>query len=71
MTDLIEEAERLDLEPKPASLWWTSTDAVEKKEDRRIEKLKRSHKIPFERGVSRFWNTSATPRGKCKTAWIR
>ena len=29
--DLIEEAVTVDLEPKPASLWWTITYASEKK----------------------------------------
>ena len=29
MKDAIEEAERWDLEPKPARLWWTSSHARE------------------------------------------
>ena len=33
LKDLIEEAEKVDLEPKPASLWWTSTHACEVKEN--------------------------------------
>ena len=33
MKDLTEEAERWDLEPKPASLWWARTFADEKIED--------------------------------------
>ena len=33
MRELIEEAERWELETKPASLWWTSTYADEKTED--------------------------------------
>ena len=31
LKDLIEEAAKVDLEPKPASLWWTSTYASEEK----------------------------------------
>ena len=33
LRDLIEEASRWDLEPKPASLWWTSTYESEEKID--------------------------------------
>ena len=33
LRDLIEEASKLDLEPKPASLWWTRTYAPEEKSD--------------------------------------
>ena len=33
LRDLIEEASRWDLEPKPASLWWTSTYDSEEKVD--------------------------------------
>ena len=33
LKDLIEEAVKVDLEPKPASLWWTSTHACEVKEN--------------------------------------
>ena len=33
LRDLIEDANKLDLEPKPASLWWTSTHASEEPND--------------------------------------
>ena len=33
LENLIEETAKVDLEPKPASLWWTSTYASEEKED--------------------------------------
>ena len=33
LKDLLEEAVEVDLEPKPASLWWTSTFASEEMED--------------------------------------
>ena len=33
LKDIIEEAAEVDLEPKPASLWWTSTYASEEEED--------------------------------------
>ena len=33
LKDLMEEAAKVDLERKPASLWWTSTHASEEKED--------------------------------------
>ena len=33
LRDLIEEASRWDLEPKPASLWWTSTYDSEEESD--------------------------------------
>ena len=33
LRDLVEEANRWDLEPKPASLWWTRTYALEEKSD--------------------------------------
>ena len=33
LKDFIEEAAKVDLERKPASLWWTSIHASEEKED--------------------------------------
>ena len=33
LRDLIEDAAKVDLEPKPANLWWTSTYASEEKGD--------------------------------------
>ena len=38
-----------DLEPKPASLWWTSTDADERMDDILIKTTTRLHKLPFEK----------------------
>ena len=46
--DLIEEAAEVDLEPKPASLWWTSTYASEEKEDMIPGTSKGCCKFPFE-----------------------
>ena len=40
LKDLIEQAAEVDLEPKLASLWWTSTYAFEEKEDMMV-----SHKV--------------------------
>ena len=40
LKDLIEEAAEVDLEPKPASLWWTSTYASEDMEDMILGTLK-------------------------------
>ena len=41
LKDPIQEAERWDFEPKPATLWWTSTYTSEEKKD------VRRHRIPF------------------------
>ena len=46
--DLVEEASRWDLEPKPASLWWTSTCASEEKNDMISGTLTGCYKFPFE-----------------------
>ena len=46
--DLIEEAGIVDLEPKPASLWWTSTSASEEMEDMILGTSKGCYKFPFE-----------------------
>ena len=48
MKDLIEEAERWDLEPNPASLWWTSSCTSEKKMDLTIGTKTGHHRVPFE-----------------------
>ena len=45
--DLIQEAGRWDLEPKPASLWRTSTYDSEEKKDLVIDAETGSHRIPF------------------------
>ena len=47
--EFIEEAERWELEPTLASLWWTSTDADEKDENMMIKTQNVLHKFPFEK----------------------
>ena len=49
MRELIEEAERWELETKPASLWWTSTYADEKTEDVMIMTKTGLQKLPSEK----------------------
>ena len=51
LKDLIEEAERWDLDPKQASLWWTSSHADEKMDDMTTRTRTRLHKLPFEKKV--------------------
>ena len=46
LEDLIEEAGKVDLEPKPASLWWTSTYASDEMEDMILGTSKGCHKFP-------------------------
>ena len=46
--DLVEEASRWDLEPKPANLWWTSTYASEEKNDMISGTSTACYKFPFE-----------------------
>ena len=48
LKDLIEEAGKVDLEPKPASLWWTSTYASDEKDDMILGTSKGCYKFPFE-----------------------
>ena len=48
LRDLIEEAEKWDLAPKPASLWWTSTFETEEKADLSIDTKSGSHRFPIE-----------------------
>ena len=45
---LIEEAAKVELEPKLASLWWTSTYASEEKEDMILGTSKGCQKFPVE-----------------------
>ena len=52
MKELIEEATRWDLEPMPASLWWSNTYAEENKEDMMIKTKKRQNKFPFEKSFN-------------------
>ena len=49
----IEEAKRWDLEPKPASLWWSSTHADGIKEDMTMRTQKGQHTFPFE--LQHYW----------------
>ena len=49
MKELIEEAERWDFEPAPASLWWTSTYAFEGQENIVINTRSGQHNMPFEK----------------------
>ena len=37
LRDLVEEVEKCDLAPKPASPWWTSTNEPEKRSDLSID----------------------------------
>ena len=46
--DLIEEANRWDLVPEPASLWWTSTYDPEERWTYRFTPQTGYHKFPFE-----------------------
>ena len=49
LKDLIEDAERWDVEPKPASLWWTSTYASEMMEDITIGTRTGQHCVRFKK----------------------
>ena len=49
---LIEEASKVNLEPKPASLWWTSTYASREKSDMILCTSESCNKFPFE---DEFW----------------
>ena len=53
MKDLTGEADRWDVEPKPASLWWTNTYDDEKMDDKKIWTTTGLHKLPFEK--KKFW----------------
>ena len=64
MKDLIEEAERWDLEPKSASLWWTGTYADEKMEDMLIKTKTGVPKLPFEKVVRDSGITFFNSEGK-------
>ena len=48
LKDLIEEAAKVDMNPKPASLWCTSTYAYAKKEDMILGTSKGCYKFPLE-----------------------
>ena len=60
MKDQNEEAERWDLEPKPASQWWSSTFVDEIKEDMMIKTRQGSHKFSSKKSVEMHGST----RGK-------
>ena len=51
MKELVEEVERLDMEPEPTSLWRKSIDAREEKQDMVIEPAGGKHILPFEDAV--------------------
>ena len=55
MKGLIEEAETWDLEPKPASLWWTSSYTSEEKKSLAIETTTGHHRTPFEEHFLDSW----------------
>ena len=61
--DFIEEAAEVDLEPKPASLWWTNTYASEEKEYMILGTPKGCYKIPFE-GEFRLLGCMMNRQGK-------
>ena len=65
---LIEEASRWDLEPKPASLWWTSTHDAEEKVDMILGTTAGCHKFTFRREVqdSGLCNESAREIPRCR-----
>ena len=48
LRDLIEEAEKCDLAPKPASLWWTSTYEEEERSEVLVATNGLMYKSPFE-----------------------
>ena len=62
------EAERSDLDPEPASLWWASTSAHEMMEDITISTRAGRHTMPFEKSVQ---DTPSSWQGRRKTAWKR
>ena len=47
VSDIIEELMDLDVEPKPESLWWTSTYKDEEKNTLRVESRNRAWDLPF------------------------
>ena len=68
MRESLEEADRWHLEPKPASLWWTDTDAQENKgghDDQGKKGLKKaSNSLGF--CSIQFANRRPTQHGGCK-----
>ena len=63
MKNLIEAAERQDVEPNPASLWWTSTTADEMMDDITISTRTGRHKIRNEKSF-RFLGYSFNQAGR-------
>ena len=57
VNDLIKEAERWDLEPKQASLWWTNMHADEIMDDMEIKTTTGATQAAFSRRSSRFRET--------------
>ena len=71
MIELIEEAERWDLEPKLASLWQSNTHADENKEGMTMEtKGKGRHKIPFQKSF-KILAYIFNPTGKSQCLYAR
>ena len=69
MKDLIEEAERWDLEPKPASLRWTGTYASEMTGDITIYTRTGRHKILFQKSFRIPGYFFEIRQGTRRTAW--
>ena len=64
MWELIDEAEIWDLEPKAASLWWSSTCADEKGEDITLRTRKGVQKFLFEKKKFRILGTYLQSRSE-------
>ena len=67
--DLIEEAERWDVEPKPASLWWTSPHADKMMDDIQIRRLTGPHKLLFEKKLNILEHIFVIKPEGPRTAW--
>ena len=68
MEKLIEEAARWDLQPKLASLWWSSTFAERKKEDMVIKTQKVQNKCSFEKSF-KILGYIFHPAGRSQEIW--
>ena len=62
LRDLDEEASRRDLEPKPASLWWTSTYDSEEKSDVNLGSTSGCYTYPFEENFQDFGLCNESPK---------
>ena len=63
LRDLMQEAEKWDLAPKPASLWWTSTFDSEEKSGLSINTKTGRHRFPFDEKF-KILGCTMTRRGK-------